>query len=120
MASQAPGGVAHGWQARPLVATHTGGDSHLRLAFGVWQSLITTTKLGKILLGLTVVDFSLGDTIPFFSNVAPVRPKHGELGSFESLDFVFDISYKYFVFAFLFPVSFLFVSPFFAGLLFCV
>jgi hypothetical protein len=59
--------------------------------------LITTTKLGKILLGLTVVDFSLGATIPFFSNVSPVRPKHGELGCFETLDFVFDISYKWVV-----------------------
>lgn len=46
--------------------------------------MIQNTQLGKILLRASVVDFSLGNTLPYIHNVTAVRPKRGELGSFEA------------------------------------
>lgn len=84
------------WWARIIAAVGSGGWQQERLT-GITrpQFMIANTQLGKILLSVTVVDFSLGNTIPYFNNVTPLRPKHDELGSFESLDFVFDLTYKY-------------------------
>ncbi len=65
----------------------------MRLFNKDFQFMMASTNLGKILLGVTVVDFSLGSSVPYISNVRPLRPADGEPGAGDSLELVFDLHY---------------------------